>query len=116
MQDELIYGHVHLYPSDEQELRLKIRPEPKFYINKDNDRVGSWGYWAKDKYGQEVWFQGFPSKDDYPEEGGWRDKEEYQRQQMRWHDVWGSERKLLQYSGALRRQKKETRRRMEELF
>ena len=81
-------------------------------------RVGSWEYTdgTKDEDGQEVYFKGFPSKDDYPEKDGWRDKEEYYKQLERWHDRWGTEGRLLQYSGASRRRKKEMRRWMEAFF
>ena len=60
----------------------------------NNDCVGLWEHQdgTKDEYGQEVYFKGFPSKDDYPEKDSWRDEEEYKRQQMRWHDMWGTER------------------------
>ena len=60
--------------------------------------------------------EGLPGKSDYPEKDGWRDEEEYHRQLQSWTDVWGEERRLLEYSSISRRRKKEVRRRREELF
>ena len=105
-RDELTYGQVHPYPSDEQGPTIKKRPEPKFYIHKDNVRIGSDSSiqtgpkdknrkdpgsiqtGPKDKNRKDMWFQGFPNEEDYPEENGWRDEEEYEMQREWWHDVW----------------------------
>ena len=103
-QDHLIYGQVHPYPSDEQKPTIKMRSKPRFYTNEDSDRAGLWEYFNGT---QDGYIEGFPSEDDYPEEGGWRDKGEYWRQLEWWHDIWGTHRRLLQCSGALRKQKNE---------
>ena len=63
-----------------------------------------------------MYFKGFPRKSDYPEKDGWRDEEEYYRQLQSWHNVWGEERRLLQYSSISRRRKKGVMRRREEFF
>ena len=60
--------------------------------------------------------KGCPRESDYPEKDGWRDKEEYYRQLQSWTDVWGEERRLLEYSSISRRRKKAVRRRREALF
>ena len=113
-QDELLLGSVHPYPSDEQEPRIKPRPVSSFCgwcrmcghlwedcPDEDKDVEELEEYWGRSKY---------PGKD------GWRDKEEYYRQLQSWTDVWGEERRLLEYSSISRRRKKAVRRRREALF
>ena len=79
--------------------------------------AGRWGYSAKDESGREVFFPWRVDwKRDYPKKDGWRDEEEYFRQLQSWTDVWGEERRLLQYSSIPGRRKKEVRRSREELF
>ena len=110
-QDELILGSVHPYPSDEQEPKIKLRPVV-YCLG-----PGRWGYSAKDESGREVFFPWRVDwKRDYPKKDGWRDEEEYFRQLQSWTDVWGEERRLLQYSSISRRRKEKVRRSREELF
>ena len=116
-RNELIYGQVHPYPSNEREPTIKRRPEPIFVTHEDNASIGLWWYMdgTKDAYGAEVWFQGMPNEEDYPEEDGWRDREEYERQQYCWHDVWDRQMRLFHYSEQ-QRKKLELGRRIEALF
>ena len=53
--------------------------------------------------------EGFPGRSKYLEKDGWRDEEEYRRQSQSWQDVWGEEKKLLEYSRISRRRRKEVR-------
>ena len=96
----MIFSSVRPYPSDEQEPKIKPRPDKYSPIR----RIG--GHLAKDENGQEVYFKGFPRKSDYPEKDGWRDEEEYYRQLQSWHNVWGEERRLLQYSSISRSERR----------
>ena len=70
---------------------------------------------TRDENGAEVHFQGHPNDEDYPEEEGWRDEDEYARQLHYWHDAWGRQRRLFHYSEALKEEKLELGRRMDAL-
>ena len=119
-QDELLLGSVHPYPSDEQELKIKQRPaeQEEEWCRWCGMMGHMWGDCPDEDLDAEK-LKGCPRESDYPEKDGWRDKavyeEEYHRQMHCWTDVWGEERRLLEYSSISKRRRKKVRRQREEL-